>query len=315
LKNTKTDNGEDKSNSPKVYEWILLGIFSGVISGAISYFAFREFGSRGLIAWIFCWIIFMRNLRDYSRYLAVLITITLTLRGGDILNIQKSLPDVPPPPIIYDAALINLDGGIAYNTPSSADNIIAALRKALAQSTTSGLILHLNSSGGSQVQSSEIYNEITRLRIKYPAVPVYAVIGDVCTSECYHIAAAVDYIYANSASLIGSIGVTKNVSDTRNRINKSKPEQQSVNNKHAQQVQQNIQQQLIEDVLRGRGKRLRNPDKIFSGLSWAGEQAVELGLVDGLGSTSYIADEVIGARNIVNYSFTENQPVKIKSDK
>mgnify|MGYP006207910057 CR=1 FL=1 len=75
---------------------------------------------------------------------------------------------------------------------------------------------------------------------------------------------------------------------------------------HVKTMLGEIYEQFKEVVRKGRGSRLGGDDIVFSGLIWTGERARELGLVDELGSASFVAREVIGAENIVNFSFRPN---------
>ncbi|EGH47112.1 peptidase S49, SppA, partial [Pseudomonas syringae pv. pisi str. 1704B] len=105
-------------------------------------------------------------------------------------------------------ALIDVQGVIADKEAASAENIVTALQKAFEDEKTKGVILRINSPGGSPVQSGYVYDEIRRLRATKPDIKVYAVITDLGASGAYYIASAADQIYADKASLVGSIGVT-----------------------------------------------------------------------------------------------------------
>src|SRR5690606_9344240 len=105
-------------------------------------------------------------------------------------------------------ALIEVRGMIMADEEASADNIVGSLRAAFEDKKTKGIVLRINSPGGSPVQSGYIYDEIRRLRGQYPDIRVYAVISDLGASGAYYIASAADQIYADKASLVGSIGVT-----------------------------------------------------------------------------------------------------------
>jgi protease-4 len=221
-------------------------------------------------------------------------------------------------------ALIDIDGVIAADARSSADNLIPALRKAFEDTDTRGIILRMNTPGGSPVQAGYINDEIWRLREKYPDIKVYAVIVDTCASAGYYIASAANEIYADKASLVGSIGVKidsfgfvdvmKKVGVQRRLITAGKykgtldpfsPLKKS-ERQHLQNMLDGVHKQFIDVVKRGRGDKLKNDPDLFSGLFWNGDKAVELGLVDGLGSSSYVARDIIGAKNIVNYTPREN---------
>lgn len=218
-------------------------------------------------------------------------------------------------------ALIELQGVIAEDAPAGADNVVTSLRRAFKNSHTKGVILRINSPGGSPVQSGYINDEIKRLRGLYPDIPLYAVITDICASGGYYIAAAADEIYADKASIVGSIGVVmggfgfvdamENLGIERRLLTAGESKGfldpfsplKDKDVDHIQSMLGNIHQQFIDTVKSGRGDRLKDNEELFSGLVWTGEQGLELGLVDALGSTSYVAREVIGEEDIVDYTF------------
>lgn len=221
-------------------------------------------------------------------------------------------------------ALVDLDGEIGANTLASADNVISGLRAAFESTSTVGVIVRANSPGGSPVQAAYINDEIRRLRAKYPKIPLYAVIGDMCASGCYYALAAADKIYANRASIVGSIGVLMNgfgfvdtmkklgverrlmtAGDHKGFLDPFSPVKPS-ESKYAQELLDRIHQQFIDVVRQGRGKSLKETKDMFSGLFWTGDEAVKLGLVDSLGDTGYVAREVIGAEDIVDFTYREN---------
>lgn len=222
-------------------------------------------------------------------------------------------------------ALIELNGVIADKEEASADNIITALRNAFESENSAAVILRINSPGGSPVQSGYIYDEIRRLREKYPDTPLYAVVTDVCASGGYYIAAAADKIYADKASIIGSIGVRMDnfgFVDAMNKLGierrtltagKNKalldpfmPENEETK-EHLQLMLGEIHKQFINAVKEGRGDRLdTSVEGLFSGLIWTGSDAVKIGLIDGLASSSYVAREVIGEETIVDYTVEED---------
>ena len=223
-------------------------------------------------------------------------------------------------------AVIEVRGMIADEESASADNIVGALREAFDDPNTKGVVLRINSPGGSPVQSGYIYDEIRRLRGEHPAVKVYAVIADLGASGAYYIASAADEIYADKASLVGSIGVTAATFGFVETMDKlgverrvytsgehkafldpfqpQKPEE----TEFWQGVLSTTHRQFIESVKKGRGDRLQvaGHPELFSGLIWSGEQALELGLIDGLGSTGYVAREVIGAEELVDYTVEDS---------
>ncbi|MGC8508104.1 MAG: S49 family peptidase [Thiomonas sp.] len=220
-------------------------------------------------------------------------------------------------------ALIELNGEISIDSAASADNINSALQDAFSSPQTKGVILRINSPGGSPVQASQIFAEIERLRAKYDK-PVYAVCEEVCASGAYYVAAAANDIYVNPASLVGSIGVLMDgfgfsglmdkLGVTRRLLtagaNKGfmdpftpMPEDQKA---YALGMLEQIHKQFIAAVEKGRGSRLKVNDQTFSGLVWTGESAVQQGLADGYGTVDQIARDKIKAPDIVDYTLQEN---------
>ncbi len=226
---------------------------------------------------------------------------------------------------VSHTAVIEVRGMIADQELASADNIVGSLRKAFEDSKTKAIILRINSPGGSPVQSGYVYDEIRRLRAEHPQVKVYAVITDLGASGAYYIASAADEIYANKSSLVGSIGVTAagfgfveamqrlgverrvyTSGEHKAFLDPFQPQKQD-ESRFWQGVLETTHRQFIDSVKQGRGERLKDAEhpELFSGLVWSGEQALELGLIDGLGSTSYVAREVVGEPNLVDYSVQE----------
>lgn len=220
-------------------------------------------------------------------------------------------------------ALVEVKGMIAADQPASADAVASALRRAFEADHSKGIVLRINSPGGSPVQSGMIFDEIRRLRSKYEDKKVYAVITDLGTSGAYYIAAAADEVYADKASLIGSIGVISVSFGFTSAMEKLGVERRvftSGDNKalldpflplnafeveHFQSVLGSVHQQFIAQVKLGRGDRLRSED-VFNGLLWTGEQALALGLVDGLSSPGHVAREQVGEEDIINYTLRPN---------
>lgn len=217
-------------------------------------------------------------------------------------------------------ALIEIRGPIAADEEANADNIVGALRDAFEAPDAKAIVLRINSPGGSPVQAGYINDEIERLRQAHPDKKVYAVISDIGASGAYYIAVAADEIYADKASLVGSIGVVAGGFGFTGVMDKvgvdrrlytsgehkafldpfSPEEPEEV--KFWNQVLDTTHQQFIEQVKEGRGDRLKDSDELFSGLIWTGEQALGLGLIDGLGSASYVAREIVGQEELVDYS-------------
>jgi len=217
-------------------------------------------------------------------------------------------------------ALIDINGVIAADSEASADNIVTSLRKAFKNEKAAGIILRINSPGGSPVQAGYINDEIVRLKAKYPDKPLHAVIVDICASGGYYIAAAADSIYADKASLVGSIGVIMNGFGFTEAMKKLGVERRlltagehkgfldpfsPVNQDevvHTKKMLADIHQQFIDVVKNGRGDKLVDDEKLFSGYIWSGEKSLELGLVDALGSSSYVAREIIGEKELIDYT-------------
>src|SRR3990167_6649056 len=221
-------------------------------------------------------------------------------------------------------ALVDMQGVIAPDSQASADNLIPSLQDAFEDKDTQGVILRINSPGGSPVQSGQINDEIRRLRAKYPNIPLYAVVEDICASGGYYVAVAADKIFLDKASLIGSVGVlidgfgftgtmeklgverrlitagsNKGFLDPFSAVN---PAQQE----HAKQMITEIHQQFIDVVKQGRGKRLKETPDTFSGLVWNGQKGIEMGLAGGFGSLESVARDVIKAEKIVDFTTKEN---------
>jgi len=221
-------------------------------------------------------------------------------------------------------ALVDIVGVIEPRGVANADNITSALQSAFKDSNTQGVILRINSPGGSPVQSGIIYDEIRRLRGLYPNIPMYAVVEDMCASGGYYIAASADRIYVDKASIVGSIGVLMDGWGFTGTMEKLGVERRlltagenkafmdpfsPVNAKHkeyAQHLLDEVHQQFIDVVKKGRGKRLKENPELFSGLMWTGAKSIELGLTDGYGSLDFVAREIIKAEDIVDYTQKEN---------
>ena len=221
-------------------------------------------------------------------------------------------------------ALVDMQGIIAHGTDASADTIVAGLRAAFEHANTAGVIIRINSPGGSPVQAGYINDEIYRLKEKYAHIPIYAVIEDICASGGYYVATAADEIYADKASLVGSIGVRLDGFGFVEALAKLGVERRlltagehkgfldpflPVNQDdvaHVKRVLDEVHEQFINTVRKGRRGRLADDPALFSGLIWSGEKSLALGLVDGLGSTGFVAREVIGAKEIVD--FTPRRP-------
>ena len=221
-------------------------------------------------------------------------------------------------------AVVEINGIIASDHPSAAENIVAGLQEAFKDKRTQGVILRINSPGGSPVQAAQINSEIRRLREKYPNTPLYAVVEDICASGGYYVAVASDQIYVNESSIVGSIGVLMDGFGFAEVLEKLGIERRLLTagenkgfldpfspldpkqREHAQQMLDAIHQQFIKVVREGRGDRLKETPDMFSGLMWTGVRSIEMGLADALGSVEYVAREVIKAEDLVDYTPREN---------
>jgi protease IV len=245
-------------------------------------------------------------------YLTFLIVMLFDWRGEDGLTGGKH------------SALVDLTGVIQAKGAASADNVTAALQGAFKDKNTQGVILRINSPGGSPVQAGIIYDEIGRLRAKYPNVPMYAVVEDICASGGYYVASAADKIFVDKASIVGSIGVILDQFGFTGTMDKVGVERRVITAgenkafldpfsplrpedvKHAHELLDQVHQQFIDVVKKGRGKRLKESPELFSGLFWTGTKSIELGLADGYGSVDSVARDVIKAEQIVDYTRKDN---------
>ena len=218
------------------------------------------------------------------------------------------------------SGLVEIEGVIEAGANASAERLIPALNRAFSEETSVGVILRINSPGGSPVQAGMINDEIMRLRKKYPKKPVHVVVEEVCASGGYYIAASADRIYVNKASIVGSIGVLMDGFGFTGLMDKLGVERRLMtagenkaildpfspfNPRHkafAQVALDEIHQQFIEVVRKGRGNRLKETPEVFSGLFWSGAKAVEMGLVDELGTVASVARDVLKESNIVDYT-------------
>ncbi|MFO1404766.1 MAG: S49 family peptidase [Azonexus sp.] len=221
-------------------------------------------------------------------------------------------------------ALVHLNGVIEPRGEASAEKLIAALQSAFEEKHAAGIVLRINSPGGSPVQAGMVNDEIRRLRAKYPDKPLYAVVEDLCASGGYYVAAAADKIYVNKASLVGSIGVIMEGFGFTGTMDKAGVERRLLTagvNKgfldpfspqdpgqkaHAQGLLDDIHKQFIDVVRAGRGKRLKETPEMFSGLVWTGAQSVELGLADDFGSVESVARDVVKAEKLFEYTVKDN---------
>jgi protease-4 len=221
-------------------------------------------------------------------------------------------------------AVVHLEGEIEREGRASAQIVNEGLRAAFEHPGTRGVVLVVNSPGGSPVQAGQIYAEIKRLRAKYPKIPLHAVIEDMAASGGYYAAVAADRIYVDPASLVGSIGVLIDGFGFVGTLEKLGVERRVLaagenktfldpflplkepQREYAQKMLEDIHQQFIGAVRDGRGPRLKESPDLFTGLVWNGQRAVDLGLADAFGSVDSVARDVFGAEEIVDFTPKED---------
>ena len=255
------------------------------------------------------WGIFFKLLT--FAYLSLILLMAIDWRGDGVTGGKKH------------TAMVEVNGLIAPGSDASAERINSALQAAFKDKNTQGVVMRINSPGGSPVQAQTVYDEMKRLRQLHPNIPLYAVIEDVCASGGYFIAAGADRIYVGKASIVGSIGVLMNGFGFTGLMDKLGVERRLLTageNKgmldpfspvdpkdkaHIQTMLGDIHQQFIGVVKEGRGKRLKESPEIFSGLIWTGQKSIDLGLADAIGSLESVARDVVKAEEIVDFTQKE----------
>ncbi|MDH4051457.1 MAG: S49 family peptidase [Rubrivivax sp.] len=257
-----------------------------------------------------------RNWRIFFRlaWLALVVALAwmLVSRGGSPTPVSKP-----------HTALVELRGEIDAQGDASAERLVSALKDAFEDEGAKAVVIRINSPGGSPVQSGIVNDEIRRLKALHDK-KVYAVVEEMCTSGAYYIAVAADEIYVDKASLVGSIGVLMDgfgftglmdklgverrllaAGDNKGMLDPFSPDNPA-QTAYAKAMLEQIHQQFIAVVKEGRGERLKAEPDTFSGLFWNGEQAVHMGLADGLGNLDFVAREVVKAEEIVDYTSYDN---------
>ena len=246
-------------------------------------------------------------------YLALVLVLALDLGGSDHVKEGSKF-----------TALVDLNGVIKAKGDADAEQIVNALQAAFEDKHTAGVVLRINSPGGSPVQSGIINDEMRRLRTKHPEIPLHVVVEDVCASGGYYVAAAADKIWVDKASIVGSIGVLMDgfgftgtmdklgverrlltAGESKGFLDPFSPQNEQ-HKEHARQMLGEIHQQFIDVVRKGRGKRLKESPDIFSGLMWSGAKSIELGLADGYGTVESVARDVIKATEIRDFTVKQN---------
>ncbi len=254
-----------------------------------------------------------RRWNIFFRLVTLLITLFViwVLFGLGVGTLEKA---------VTHTALIEIDGAIESGTPNSAEAVVRALNRAYEDPNSVGVVLLINSPGGSPVQAGIISDEIIRLRGAHPQKPLYVVVEEMCASGGYYVAAAADKIFVNKASIVGSIGVMMSgfgftglmekvgverrlltAGENKGFMDPFSPETPG-QREFAQSMLNEIHQQFIEVVKTGRGDRLKETPGMFSGLIWTGAKAVELGLADGFGSVDSVAREELKVTDIIDYT-------------
>lgn len=260
-----------------------------------------------------------------SRRWGIFFKLTLLVYlGGVILASQNPFKHAFDKEGEARTAVIDVAGIIAPGQPASADNIIEALKDASEDKKVKGIILRMNSPGGSPVQSDDVYETIRKMKKEKPELPIVSVVADLCASGCYYVASATDKIFVNNASVIGSIGVImggfgfvdamKTLGIERRVMTAGEHKAlmdpfapiDPVGRAQMQSVLSAVHQQFIQAVKTGRGDRLKETPDMFSGLVWTGGEGIKLGLADAIGDDRMVAETVIGAKKRVSYNPEEN---------
>jgi protease IV len=266
----------------------------------------------------------LKETRKARRWKTILRVLSLILIVGFILQVLDLRPFGGTFGAERHTAMVSIEGEISSNAIANALDIGSALQAAFENDNSVGVILRINSPGGSPVQSGIINDEIRRLRALYPNKPLHVVVEDICASGGYYIAVAGDQILVDKASIVGSIGVVMDsfgftglmdkLGISRRMItagsnkgmldpfSKEDPKQVEM----VQTMLNEIHQQFITVVKEGRGDRLKDSPDLFSGRVWNGEQAVKMGLADGFGTVDTVARDVFKAPNILDYTMKEN---------
>jgi protease-4 len=266
----------------------------------------------------------LKESRKARRWKTILRVLSLILIIGFILQVFDLRPFGGSFGAERHTAMVSIEGEISSNAIANALDVGSALQAAFENDNSVGVILRINSPGGSPVQSGIINDEIRRLRALHPNKPLHVVVEDICASGGYYIAVAGDQILVDKASIVGSIGVVMDsfgftglmdkLGISRRMItagsnkgmldpfSKEDPKQVEM----VQTMLNEIHQQFITVVKAGRGDRLKETPDLFTGRVWNGEQAVKMGLADGFGTVDTVARDVFKAPNILDYTMKEN---------
>ena len=266
----------------------------------------------------------LKETRKARRWKAVFRILTLIVFVGAVLAVFDFHLPGRGMGMEKHTALVTLEGEISSSSMANALDINSSLTAAFESENSAGIVLRINSPGGSPVQAGMMNDEIHRLRKLYPSKPFYVVVEDICASGGYYVAVAGDQILVDKASIVGSIGVIMEgfgftglmdkLGVTRRMITagSNKGMMDPFSKENPQQVEMiktmidEIHQQFIAVVKAGRGDRLKETPEMFSGRVWNGEQAIKIGLVDGYGSVESVARDIFKAPDILDYTMKEN---------
>ena len=257
--------------------------------------------------------------RRLASYIKIIGLLTLFSFVAVIFSIYYSLGIIKIPNRATEinpyVAVVELQGMINFDTDFNSKNVNKILDKIKEDKNVLGVVLKINSGGGSPVQSENIYQKINDLQKN--GLTVISYVEEMAASGAYYIAASSDYIYANPNSLVGSIGVTSGGFGFTNLMekwgverrlynageNKSFLDPFSVENpevvKHWNSVLENTHNRFIKRVVQGRGERLKKDDNLFTGLIWGSEEAEKLGLIDGTGIMEDVIENTFNSDNVV----------------
>lgn len=255
---------------------------------------------------------FWRNIRFFIWILLIGSGVYFTLHG--LPGEERKKPDQP-----Y-VSLIHLDGFISSETAFSAEKVLPLLEDAFSDKQAKGVVLEINSGGGSPVQAEIIEEKILELKKKFNK-KVIVVGQDVLASGAYLVAMGADEVYVNQDTITGSIGVIMEgfgftdtikklgisrrvytAGDNKDRLDPFEPVSTADKEKITNLLDE-THAHFVEIVTTSRGKRLKgDPAELFSGDFWIGSQALPLGLVDGLGNTSDLLPRVFNVSHYVDYS-------------
>ena len=266
-----------------------------------------------------CYIAEQRKARVWSfiKWTAVIFLLAFAsiITFGQMSKMSPVGSDIEP-----HTALISLIGTIQSDGDVDANLVNESIRKAFNSPHSVGVILKINSPGGSPVQSALIYDEIIRLRDENPEKSLVAVVEDIAASGAYYIASAAEKIYVNQSSIVGSIGVLFNGFGFSDLLKKYGIERRlltagdnkammdpfsDLNVKHKDETQNlldEIHTNFINAVLNQRGDVLSNDPIVFSGMIFTGTKSIELGLCDEFGSVNLVAKNFFKVDNIVDYT-------------